>query len=82
MGGVLVVLCGGPADGRTVEIDHPPPEELEIEIVQTLQFRLAESLGGSRPVVSRHFSSGIERHLYRFLQRDLPVVEWLGRVRE
>ena len=82
MGGMLVVLCGGPADGRTVEIDHPLPKELEIEIVRTLQFRLAESVGGSRPVVSRHLSSGIERHRYRFLQRDLPVVEWLGRVQE
>ena len=29
---MLVVLCGGPADGRTLEIDHPPPKELEIEI--------------------------------------------------
>ena len=76
------MLCGGPADGRTVEIDHPPPEELEIEIVQTLQFRLAESLGGSRPVVSRHLTSGIERHRYRFLQREPAVVEWLERVQE
>ena len=79
---MLVVLRGGPADGRTVEIDPPPPEELEIEIVRTLQFRLAESVGGSRPVVSRHLTSGIERHRYRFLQREPAVVEWLERVQE
>jgi len=32
MGGMLVVLCGGPADGGAGEIDLPAPEELEIEI--------------------------------------------------
>jgi hypothetical protein len=79
---MLVVLRGGPADWRSVEVDDPPPEELEVEIVRTLQFRLAESVGGSRPVVSRHLTSGIERHRYRFLQRDPPVLEWLERVQE
>jgi len=82
VGGMLVVLRGGPADGRTVEIDDPPPEELEIEIVRRLRFCLAESVGGSRPVVSRRLTSGIERHRYRLLQRDPLVVEWLGRVQE
>jgi hypothetical protein len=74
-----VRLCRGPVNGEVIELDSPL-EELTVEVRRSVGFRLCESFGGSEPVESKHVRRTGELHRYRLVQRDPPVMEWVGRM--
>jgi len=79
---VVVSLRGGPADGKTVELEALPDEELELEVARVVPFGLTGSIGASEPIVSGHRLSQSVRHRYRLVQRHPPMMEWVGQVTE
>lgn len=77
-----VLLQGGPAHGRALELDVLTSPEVEIEVDRTVHLGLTESVGGSTPVFSGYRKRTTERHRYRLVRRDPPVMEWTGKVEE
>jgi hypothetical protein len=77
---VMVSRRCGPADGRTAELETSMARLVEADIACRVRFGLAESRAGSQSAGSAHLPRRSERPQYQLVQRDTPVLGWVGRV--